>query len=424
MKLPPPQRRSSIQRRETYISINNTHVDHSEPIDALTTCNPRSPESSLTRCRNDDNSPQYLSRKARDEDAEPLNEYSTPSEDFFQQKGYDHRKRQLQSPIELQPHAKRYRRFLCLPQRSKPTIKRTQSASFVEDQDYQFNDANNNPTPVSGVSSCISSLTGDESDCYVLNLASAVQNNTQSPCFIEDQENCYDDNNICPTPLDTVSCISSLSADESHYFLNLASAVQNYPPVRTMNSHSHDHLRIDPEMNQVGVEDLDQVGIPPHHRQFNGNISQLQMSPSANWFPVYHDQTISASTTPTIRLIPNHSKIQQHSGYVNSTIINDTSLVSHDHQSKKLMCQLHSIPCLLSTVSKPASIHEGFRSISEPNYKLNARSSPEFSDYNTYHSQKTQRKKRRMRRVVKSVLKAVLIRRKGYDFERSSGSLT
>lgn len=415
MKLPPAHRRSSIQQRESCVYMNNSLVDHTESVSAPMICNPCSPGSSTAIYRNDDNSPQYQSQKGRDEDGEPLNEYSAPPEEKGRQQEYTHRKRQLQLSIELQPRTKRYRRFLCLPQRSV-TVKPTHSASFVEDQDYHFND-NNYHTPIRGGSSCISSLSADESDYYVLDLAPAVQNNIQSPSFVEDQDNRHDDNNICSTPIDAAS-ISSLSEDGSLYVFNLASVLQNNPPVRMMISDTHDRCRIDSKKNQAGSKDLCE-GVTPTHHTFTGNMSRLQTP-----IPLHHYQTISTPTTPTITLIPSHSRIQQHGGSGNFTIINDTLTSSHDHQSKKFMSRHNSL--LIPAVAKPVSISEDLRSKSEPIYIARAQSSLELesSKYNAHHSQTRRKRVRRVVRYVLTGMKAVLIKRKSYDFERSSGSFT
>jgi len=122
-----------------------------------------------------------------------------------------------------------------------------------------------------------------------------------------DEQTCrYNNDNSHPTsPNDTSSCISSLSVDDSHdYFVDLSNLVHISAPARTIynnpNHHYHRRHDLEPVIHQIGEEKVGESVTTPHNHRFCKSKSPLRTLPSRRGENVDHQLTNRALRRPNI----------------------------------------------------------------------------------------------------------------------------
>jgi len=259
----PPHQRSSIRIQHASIVNNNDHINHSESAPSPINHNQYSLFSSLHGHSNVANHPQYQPREEENKENDLIHEYATPSETTKPQQLQQEQHKGQQLCLKFQPQ--RNCKPLSLIPKTKPIENnRVDNGSNINDaQQHQLHNR-----------------------IIVIRIKTPIVSNLPHyRSSVEDQTyRRNDDNNRPPFPNDTSSCISSLSADESHdESSDLPNIVHISPPAQTMynklnpNCHCHD---LESGIHPIGEEQVVNSIYIPHHHQFCKNKSPLRTLPS------------------------------------------------------------------------------------------------------------------------------------------------
>jgi len=210
-----------------------------------------------------------------DEKEEIFHEYmkpsksSTPSE-HRQQKHHDNQRRRL--PLKTQPQ--RERRPGPITRRSRPN-KRHRDVD-----DSNINDDKQHP-----LHNCV---------IVVRTRSPLMYPPPQEKSSIKDQLCHINDENIRLAPTnDALSCVSSLSADESHYYSSdLVSVLHNPPHSHHNRDYPHHHL----EVHRIEKEKVGFSSPKLQKNQFYENVSSLRISSSRRGRERQHTRTHSTSS--------------------------------------------------------------------------------------------------------------------------------
>lgn len=213
MVKPQPQYLSSNRQQQTSIENNTAEVQNANTGHASWTRNPRAP----MKHSYDSTPSQYHAPKKMKEDDQPLHDHATPSD----------------NPI-LSDQKDDQRKHLILPQ----LIRRNLSSVHLQ----KPNIVNHTKEPEDPLHNRV---------ITAKTWTPTAHQRAQSSLSVGDGDCHHNDDSHRPSS--GASCVSSLSADESHVYLSdITSVAQHLPPIRIMNSDVHE--RHDFEMHQIGEE--------------------------------------------------------------------------------------------------------------------------------------------------------------------------
>lgn len=265
---------SSIRRQHAYINNNNTRINtnHADTDSALIIGNLRSSSSSSTTYSSDAASSPYQQLKGEDEE-DPLYECAVSSDNHVssiessQKQRHHNRGRQL--PIEPQPEAQPKIQMKTKTQHNRDSSSLTRRSVYDEYSEVDnYNDDDKQHQPHN----------------YKIVLRSTipiVNPPPQSTLTVEDQDCCCNDHNSRPMSTnDALSCVSSLSVDESQYKVShVISTVQDSPPVQMIYiSSCHNDHDYNSEIHRIGDKEAGNIVRAPHHHQFLEHESSLRKS--------------------------------------------------------------------------------------------------------------------------------------------------
>lgn len=376
-------RKPCIRKQQPSIDNNETDASHDDIGTSMTENPPSSSSTPSRKCK---------TKEISGKEKELLHNYASPVENSTQleERCPQQRQRDRAQPCLLRlPTPEPIRRSISLPQRKK-----------LSNDDNGVND-----------------LTDQLQNCVIFarTMKPIVHRNLQPSSSIEDYCDQSDEYNCPISPNATSSCVSSLSADESqYYFSDLASVIKPPSSLVTRNSNVHRHHL---EIQRIGEEKTGEIDLVQHHHQYCRNESpshtlssrrdcvpdqlaftslntlsadrensaevavqsrreKLQIHSAEDLDsreaalqrhsqhyrkgsdtrslepkrpPPYSQRAISSSTTPNIRYDSCNSR-----GFTNQ---NHTTMAKQRYQGKKLMSRKGSFT-QPSTLDKPALMHQ------------------------------------------------------------------
>lgn len=283
MKLPPPHHRSSIGIHPISISNDRTATNYANAL--ATSLNTNVNSFQARYIKDTIHSPKCVTHFGTYSKQEPLLHYAAESKNFTvlgdsPQKTVYTSRSDWKRPPSIQPRSNRKRSPSIQPQ---PQVKRSKSQSSPLIKNRPFSADHRNclsTTPASVVSSCISSLSADKSFRNFNDPSShATQDNIQLHSLIEDQGRHDTFDNNPPFINCESSCISGLSADDSHYTPNLLLASQNVTTVPTMDNGLHRHpLHSRTDRDEIEFFESSHSNVSTHRvslSRSNGTLNEL-----------------------------------------------------------------------------------------------------------------------------------------------------